>query len=101
MHDLLGRRAQMCSFCVMSKTAILRTRIEPHRKARAEAILRKLGITTTQVINMLYAQIEQRKGLPFPVRLEDNSDVLRPLEQIAASWGRLDNENFDCLVPKK
>ncbi|MFA6959673.1 MAG: hypothetical protein WC205_02860 [Opitutaceae bacterium] len=31
---------------------------------RAEAILTKLGVTPTQAINMLYAQIELRKAVP-------------------------------------
>jgi addiction module RelB/DinJ family antitoxin len=39
----------------MSATAIIRTRIDPRRKTRAEAILNKLGFTPTQALNMFYA----------------------------------------------
>jgi antitoxin component of RelBE/YafQ-DinJ toxin-antitoxin module len=37
-----------------------------------------MGISPGQAINMLYAQIELRHGLPFPVLAENNSDVLAP-----------------------
>lgn len=60
----------------MKQTAILRTRIDLRRKAKVEKILEKLGVTPTQAVNMLYAQIEHRRGIPFPVNIEDNSDVL-------------------------
>src|SRR5580658_7062743 len=60
-------RARLCSFCVMPATAILRTRIDPRRKARVEKILDQLGMTSTQAVNMFFAQIERRKAIPFPV----------------------------------
>ncbi len=87
----------MCFFCVMSATAILRTRIDPRRKARVEKILDQLGMTSTQAVNMLFAQIERRKGLPFPVTVEDNSDVIPPIEHVAKVWGDLDHTDFSHL----
>ena len=59
----------------MAQTAILRTRIDPRRKARVEKILGTLGLTPTQAVNLLFAQIEQRKAIPFPVAVS-NGDVL-------------------------
>ena len=47
------------------RTDMVRARIEPSRKRRAEAILSRLGIQPSQAINMLYAQIELLKALPF------------------------------------
>ncbi len=47
------------------RTDMVRARIEPRRKRRAEAILGRLGIQPSQAINMLYAQIELLKALPF------------------------------------
>lgn len=44
-------------------------RIEPRRKHRAEAVLEKLGIAPSQAINMLYAQIELLKAMPFDSRI--------------------------------
>jgi DNA-damage-inducible protein J len=85
----------------MPATAIIRTRIDPRRKNRAEAILTKLGVTPTQAINMLYAQIELRKAIPFALTLEDNSAIAPPIEQVAQTWDQLDNEDYSHLLTKK
>ena len=74
----------MCFFCVVSATAM-------------EKILDQLGMTSTQAVNMLFAQIERRKGLPFPVTVEDNSDVVPPIEHVAKVWGDLDQTDFSHL----
>lgn len=74
---------RLCFNCAMEKTSILRIRIDPRRKARVEKILSKLGITPTQAVNMFFAQVESRRGLPFPVSLQDNSDILPPDEHYA------------------
>jgi DNA-damage-inducible protein J len=78
-------------------TAILRTRIDPRRKARVEKILGQLGLTPTQAVNMLYAQIERRKAIPFPIAVEDNSDVVPPVDHVARVWSELDQEDFSRL----
>jgi addiction module RelB/DinJ family antitoxin len=81
----------------MSATAILRTRIDPRRKARVEKILGQLGMTSTQAVNMLFAQIERRKAIPFLVAIEDNADIVPPIEHVASVWGGLDQEDFSHL----
>jgi DNA-damage-inducible protein J len=68
----------------MSQTAILRTRVDPRRKARVEKILGKLGLTATQAVNMFFAQIEQRQAIPFAVSVEDNNDLLPSDEHYGA-----------------
>lgn len=90
-------RSQLCFFCVMPATAILRTRIDSRRKARVEKILDQLGMTSTQAVNMFFAQIERRKGIPFPVAIQDNSDIAPPIEHVAKVWGELDPEDFSHL----
>lgn len=81
----------------MSETAILRTRIDPRRKARVEKILGRLGITPTQAVNMFFAQIERRNAIPFPVAIGDNTDIAPPIEHVATAWGELDQEDFSHL----
>jgi addiction module RelB/DinJ family antitoxin len=78
---------------------LVRARIDPRRKRNAEAILGKLGISPGQAINMLYAQIELKHGLPFPVVTEDNSDVLTPIEVVAETWAKLDQTDYSYLAP--
>jgi len=82
----------------MPPTAILRTRIDPRRKTAAEAVLRKLGVTPTQAINMLYAQIVRRRAIPFPVSIEDNSDILPTAGHVAEIWSKLDDDDFSYLA---
>jgi addiction module RelB/DinJ family antitoxin len=81
----------------MANTAILRTRIDARRKARVERILAQLGLNSGQAVNILFAQIERRKALPFNVALDQNSDILPPIEQVAKVWNDLDQEDFSHL----
>ncbi len=46
---------------------------------------------------MLYAQIERRKAIPFPIAIENNRDVVAPVEHVAQVWGELDQEDFSHL----
>lgn len=49
----------------MSKTTTVRARLEPELKEKAEKILKRLGLSTTQAITLFYRQIEMSNGLPF------------------------------------
>lgn len=51
----------------MSKSAMVRARVQPTLKDHAETILRRLGLNATQAITLFYRQVELRDGLPFDV----------------------------------
>ena len=53
----------------MSKTQTIRARVKPALKRDAEAVLRKLGLTSSEAITLFLTQIKLNKGLPFPVRV--------------------------------
>jgi DNA-damage-inducible protein J len=53
----------------MSKTATIRTRIEPGLKSEVEEILTQLGLTASETVHLLYRQIKLQRGLPFEVRV--------------------------------
>lgn len=53
----------------MSKTAMVRARVEPDLKDHAEAVFQRLGLNATQAITMFYKQVELREGLPFEVAI--------------------------------
>ena len=53
----------------MSKTATVRTRIEPGLKSEVEDILSQLGLTASEAVQLLYRQIKLQRGLPFDVRI--------------------------------
>ena len=51
----------------MSKTVTVRAQIEAGLKDKAVQVFHKLGLSTTQAINLFYRQVELRQGLPFDV----------------------------------
>ena len=51
----------------MSKSAMVRARLEPDLKDHAETVFHRLGLNATQAITMFYKQVELRDGLPFDV----------------------------------
>ena len=53
----------------MSKTAMIRTRVEPGLKTEVESILSELGVTVSETVHLLYRQIKLQRGLPFDVRI--------------------------------
>ena len=52
---------------MMSKTAMVRARLEPVLKDHAEHVFQRLGLNATQAITIFYRQVELRDGLPFDV----------------------------------
>ena len=59
----------------MAKTAMIRARTEPNLKEEVENILKKLGMTSTEAINLFYRQVKLRKGLPFVVKLPNKATL--------------------------
>lgn len=59
----------------MAKTAVITTRVEPELKADAEKVLSKLGISTTEAINLFLSQVRLRKGLPFDVKIPNKTTL--------------------------
>jgi DNA-damage-inducible protein J len=55
------------------KTASVHARIQPGLKVQAEAILDKLGISTSEAIAIYFSQIALRKGLPFDVKIPNKA----------------------------
>jgi DNA-damage-inducible protein J len=51
----------------MSKSAMVRARLEPTLKAHVETVFHRLGLNATQAITIFYKQVELRNGLPFDV----------------------------------
>ena len=68
----------------MKDTTILSTKVPARRLRRAEKILRKLGLTPTDAVNMFLAQVELRQGLPFEVRVQPAP--LLSAEEQATAW---------------
>jgi DNA-damage-inducible protein J len=64
----------------MIKTATVAVRIDPELKNSAERIFKRLGISPSQAVNLFFAQVSLRGGLPFAVRVP-NADTLAAMEE--------------------
>lgn len=63
----------------MQKTTTVRARVETKLKDDAEAVLQKLGLTTSQAITIYLKQITLYKGIPFEVKIP-NETTLKAIE---------------------
>ena len=71
-----------------AKTANILARVEPDVKEQAEAIMAKLGVPASTVINMLYKQIIMTRSIPFPLTLP----------QAPVARDQMDSTAFDAMM---
>jgi len=67
-----------------ANTTLFRARVPAKRLKKAEKILEQLGMKPGDAFNMLLAQIELRKGLPFEITTKAPSMISS--EEQAAAW---------------
>lgn len=70
----------------MTKAATINARIERDLKTKAEAILKKVGLSRAEAIRMFYTQVCLNKGLPFEVKLP-NAETLAAIEELESGKG--------------
>jgi len=93
-----------------TKTANVLARVEPDVKEQAEAIMAKLGVPASVVINMLYKQIVMTRSIPFSISLPSaplardemdaatfNAMLQKGLDEAKADISRPASEVFDEL----
>ena len=51
------------------KAVHVHARIDADTKTKAESIIRALGLTPSQTVNLFYRQIIASRGIPFPLHL--------------------------------
>jgi DNA-damage-inducible protein J len=78
---------------IMRKTETIRARVEPSLKRDAEAVLKKVGLTSSEAITLFLTQVKLTNGLPFPVRVP-NAATRRALGDARA---RKDIETFESV----
>jgi len=74
----------------MPKTAYINARVDKNLKAKAEKVLSRVGISTTDAVTMLLHQIVLRRGLPFDARIP-NEETMAAMAELDAGGG----ERFD------
>ncbi len=83
----------------MAKTAMLRARIEPILKDEVDSIFKKLGLSTSEAINIFYRQVKLRKGLPFQVIIPSEL-TLKTFEDTDKNENIIESENADEMFNK-
>jgi DNA-damage-inducible protein J len=68
------------------KTGMIRARIDPALKDRAETILNNLGLNASDAIRLFYTQIVLADGLPFPVKIP-NAETIQAMKEADAGQG--------------
>jgi len=67
----------------LMRNATIRARTEEWLKEEVEGVLKELGMTPTEAINLFYNQIRLQRGLPFNVLIpnEETAQVLRDTDE--------------------
>jgi len=83
----------------MTKTATIRARMEPLLKEHVDQIFHKLGLNTTEAINLFYKQVVLNNGLPFELKIP-NKITLQTFEDTDAGKNLVECKNIDDMFKK-
>jgi DNA-damage-inducible protein J len=82
------------------KTANINARVEKHLKAKAEKVLRGVGVRTSDAITMFLHQIVLHDGLPFEVKVP-NAETRKAIAELESGKGtRFTAKDTDELFRK-
>ena len=77
----------------MSLNATVRARIDESLKFNAETILKEIGLTTSQAINIFLKKVVSEHGIPFELKVP--SDRLKiAMDEAKNSEGTYDDERL-------
>ncbi|MBI5132254.1 MAG: type II toxin-antitoxin system RelB/DinJ family antitoxin [Rhodopseudomonas palustris] len=68
------------------KSGYINARVEPKLKKSAEAVLDKLGLSTTDAVTIFLKQVVAHKGMPFPVKVP-NKETIRAMRELDSGGG--------------
>ena len=80
----------------MTKSEMIRARVEPELKREAETVFSKLGLSTTQAITLFYKQVTLQQGLPFAVKIP-NAETREALQNAYGGEDLTEYESLDAL----
>jgi DNA-damage-inducible protein J len=70
----------------MSKDATINARVDKKLKAKAELVLDRVGIRTSDLITMLLHQVVLHNGVPFDVKIP-NKETRKAMAELDAGKG--------------
>lgn len=80
----------------MTKTDMIRARVEPELKREAEEVFSALGLSPTEAIRLFYKQVSLQHGLPFEVRIP-NAETREAMRQAREREGLVEYASLDDL----
>lgn len=83
----------------MARTAMINARTERELKIEVEEILKSLGLSTTEAINIFFRQVKLRRGLPFPVEIP-NEETLSVFHESDDGKRLVECKNADNMFKK-
>ena len=83
-----------------AKTDMIRARIDPDLKVRAEAILQAIGLNASDAIRLFYSQITLHQGLPFDVRIP-NAETRKAIRDARAGKNVTDQTGTAEMFEKR
>ncbi len=83
----------------MARTAMINARTERELKEEVEGILKTLGISTTEAINIFFRQIKLRRGLPFAVEIP-NEETLSVFRDSESGKGLVECQDADDMCKR-
>jgi DNA-damage-inducible protein J len=83
----------------MAKTAMIRARANEDVKTDAEDILKRLGLTISDAVNLFLNQVRLHKGLPFEVRIP-NKTTLRTFKKTDEGKELKEYKSMDEFIKK-
>ena len=66
---------------IMVNNATVYARIDPQLKSDVDVILKKLGVTPSQLIQMLYSQIKLTNKIPFEISIPNRPKCFEELTE--------------------
>jgi len=72
----------------MAKTAYINARVDKALKAKAEKVLKEVGVSATDLVEMTLCQVVLQQGVPFSVQ-KPNKETLREIRALRAGKGKI------------
>ena len=84
----------------MTKATTVQARIDSDLKKKAEAVFKKVGLTASQAINAMYAQVVLQKGIPFELKVPNKSSI-KAMKELESGDGKIFNSFKEVLDDAK
>ena len=82
----------------MTKSAMIRARIDPNLKTQAESVLKEIGLSTSELMAMTFRQVVLRQGLPFEARIPNAETIAALQEDVSQAKVYAGDTSFDEMM---